>query len=281
RIPPGVTVRIEFGVFSGSPAGTHYLGQWWNNKPNFEWADQLAPAADPAAIDARLASGFTISGRVTDNVGNGLFRANVNVIDALAPCCRFLNGVGTDANGNYALNVPAGSYKIQFFGPNGTRFLSEFYNDRGVDFANGDTLVVAGDVNGINAQLAVGAIVTGRVTDRNTGASIANIDAQALDASSACCPFRFLGGARTDADGRYMLLVPTGATIKLTFQSPDLGPSYAQRWYNDKPDFGHADALLVVADMANINEVLDPAFRLSGRVTDPSAPGVGVAGVNV
>ena len=281
RVPPGVTVKVEFGEFNGAPLGTHYLGQWWNNKPAFESADPIAPDADHAGIDARLATGFTISGRVVDNVGSGLFRTNVNVIDALAPCCRFLTGVGTDQNGNYAINVPAGSYKIQFFGPPGSRFLSEFYNDRGGDFANGDTLVVSGDRNGIDARLAVGAFVTGRVTDRNTGAPIQNINVQALDASSACCPFRFLDGARTDGDGRYALLVATGTTAKLLFQSPDPGPSYAQRWYNDKPDFGHADALLVVADMANVNEVLDPAFRLSGRVTDASAPGVGVAGVNV
>src|SRR5207253_338085 len=51
--------------------------------------------------------------------------------------------------------------------------------------------------------------------------------------------------------------------------------------YNDKPDFGSADALLVVADIAEINEVLDPGFRLSGRVTDASAPALGVAGINV
>src|SRR5439155_1519844 len=136
-------------MFFSAPPDSRYIEQFWPNAPSRDAAAVIEADVDLGDINAQMVSGFFISGRVTDNVGNGLFRANVNVIDALAPCCRFLNGVGTDASGNYALNVLAGSYKIQFFGPNGTRFLSEFYNDRGVDFANGDTLVVAGDVNGI------------------------------------------------------------------------------------------------------------------------------------
>ena len=105
-----------------------------------------------------------------------------------------------------------------------------------------------------------------------------NIEVQAFDAVG---PYRMLGSTRTNAFGDYTLALPGPATVKLTFLSPDAGPAYAQRWWNDKPYYAQADPIVVNGNVTNINEALDAGFRISGRVTDATLPGVGVPNVNV
>src|SRR5207248_830544 len=53
-VPQGAHVRVEFAVFSGPPAGTRYLGEWWNNKSRFDDADEIAADVERDGIDAVL-----------------------------------------------------------------------------------------------------------------------------------------------------------------------------------------------------------------------------------
>ena len=63
-VPRGSSVKVEFAVFAGTPPGTRYLGQWWNNAPSFDAATTINAATTQNAIDARLEQGFVISGIV-------------------------------------------------------------------------------------------------------------------------------------------------------------------------------------------------------------------------
>src|SRR5207245_1642145 len=183
-------------------------------------------------------------------------------------------------NGDYALTLPPGSYKIQFFPPPGTPFQSQFWNGKPPQFELADTLLLSGDVSGINAQLAGGFSIRGNVSDRANHIAIANIDVQAYDALVPCC--RFLGGTRTNQFGDYTLPLPSAVTVKLTFQAIDLtAPAYVQRWWNDKADFGPADPIVVNGNVTNINEVMDAGYKITGRVTDAANPTTGVADVFV
>src|SRR5439155_9452680 len=159
-------------------------------------------------------------------------------------------------------------------------YIGQWWNNK-PDFDIADAILADGDKSAIDAKLGAGLAIRGNVTDRATSLAIANIDVQAFDALAPCCPLRFLGGARTDAHGDYAIVLAAGATVKLSFQSPDPGPNYVQRWWNDKADFESAGQIVVAGDVANINEVLDSGYRISGRVTDAAKPTVGVPGVNV
>src|SRR5207247_10506198 len=63
-VPSGHDVKIAFGVFGGTPPGTRYLGEWWNNAPSFDTATAVSTSSDQNNIDAQLDQGFVISGQV-------------------------------------------------------------------------------------------------------------------------------------------------------------------------------------------------------------------------
>src|SRR5439155_17710800 len=69
-VPAGSSVKVEFGVFSGPPPGTRYLGQWWNNKPDFGAATTINALSDVSGINADLASGIVRSGPVSQRNGS-------------------------------------------------------------------------------------------------------------------------------------------------------------------------------------------------------------------
>src|SRR5438046_5014463 len=85
-VPPGLTVKVDFGVFSGPPPGTRYLPQWWNNKTSFDAADPILATADVPNINARLAHGFLTTGHVSERrSGAALQGMHVEVLNAAVP----------------------------------------------------------------------------------------------------------------------------------------------------------------------------------------------------
>jgi len=275
-IVPAGTYKLFFGQGIAARA---YVAEWWDNRPSFDTADPRLVNAD-TVVDVQLAPGLFVRGHVTDTAGNPIRGAGVSAYDASVACCLFVGGSGTDQNGDYALSLPPGSYRIQFFPPPGTPFQSQFWNGKPPQFELADTLLLSGDVSAINAQLAGGFSIRGNVSDRANHIAIANIDVQAYDALVPCC--RFLGGTRTNQFGDYTLPLPSAATVKLTFQAIDLtAPAYVQRWWNDKADFGPADQVVVTGNVTDINELMDAGYKITGRVTDSANPTVGVPDVFV
>src|SRR3989442_14024364 len=57
-VPRGSSVKVEFAVFGGTPPGTRYLGQWWNNAPTFDAATAINTATSQNGVDANLDKGF-------------------------------------------------------------------------------------------------------------------------------------------------------------------------------------------------------------------------------
>src|SRR5207247_2215222 len=177
-IVPAGTYKLFFGQGIAARA---YVAEWWDNRPTFDTADPRLVGAD-TVVDVQLAPGLFVRGHVADNAGNPIRGAGVSAYDASVACCLFVGGSGTDQNGDYALTLPPGSYKIQFFPPPGTPFQSQFWNGKLPQFELADTLLLSGDVSGINAQLTGGFSIRGNVSDRANHIAIANIDVQAYDA---------------------------------------------------------------------------------------------------
>jgi 5-hydroxyisourate hydrolase-like protein (transthyretin family) len=163
--------------------------QWAFGKPSFEQADivTVQPATTTVVDDTIFLPAF-VSGTVTDAVTGA----------PLADVCAFLfpqdpedpSAVGcTDASGRWVTNneVAPGSYTV-FFDDVGTTYAAEWYDD--APDANSATVVTVApgvSVTGIDAALAPGAVLTGRVIDRHTRQPISGI-----------CPLAFAGRTATD-----------------------------------------------------------------------------------
>ena len=271
-VPPHSSVKVQFFAFpSGTPP---YVDQWWNNKPFFEQADPLAVNAETFAIDAMLLRGTFVHGRVTDSVsGAGIQGISIGAVDSAVQCCPFHNLAFTQSNtdGTYNLFVPIGStFKVQFgsFGPNALPYLQQWWNNK-ADFSIADPLTAVAETFNINAALVRGFFVHGQVADSLTHVGIQGINVSAVGTSVPCCPFNNLGFAQTDSAGKYQVLVPPGSTIKLQFNTfgPN-APPYLEQWWNNKPDFGAADPLLIDKETFGINVAMVRGVVIHGQVTD-------------
>ena len=272
-VPAGASVKVEFGVFDGTPPGSGLLGQWWNNKPSFDTADRIDAPADTSSIDARLATGFVVSGHVSEQ-GSGLALGGVHVqvIDSTVSCCPFRNvaGTQTDGSGNYSVVVAAGSYKVQFseFPLPAHPHMQQWWQDKPFD-QGADVLVVAGDRPGIDASLLPAVFIRGHVTDATGTIPISGVFASSPDATQQCC--QFIQGGQTDDLGNYAYPVPLGSHVKVQFAPPP-GTRYLGQWWNNKPDFASATEVIAAADQNNIDARLESAFVISGTVTGPAGP---------
>jgi len=270
-IPTGA-YKVEF---YGSHLG--YLYELYNNKLDFCNADPVAVTAPNATtgIDAVLELGGSISGRVTDSTGAGIQNVWVDIVNTND---EWISYASTDANGNYtAIGIPTGSYKVSFYGSD-LGYVREWYNNK-PDIGNADFVSVTAPnaTTGIDAVLEVGGSISGRVTD-STGTGIQNVYVDIINTNG-----EWISWASTDANGNYTAGgVPTGAH-KVRFYDWYLG--YVNEWYNNKPDFGNADAVAVAAPNATtgIDAVLEPggSGSISGRVTDSTGTGIQNAWVKV
>ncbi|TMF76593.1 MAG: HYR domain-containing protein, partial [Chloroflexi bacterium] len=280
-LAPGRTVKIAFAIFGpGTPPGTRYLGQWWNDKQSFDAATPIVAGASVSGVDAHLATGFLISGHVNDREGHSLPGIHVQVIDPAVPCCPFreIAHTQTNATGDYAAAVPAGTYKVQFFEfPLAAEpHLNQWWQQKPFD-QGADLLVVTGDRPGIDAFMDAAKFVRGRVTDETGTTGIPGVFVSASNDETQCC--KFLGGAQTDSLGNYSFIVPRNTLVKVQFQPPS-GSPYTGEWWNDKSAFSLADSIFMVTDQNFINARLAIGFIISGRVTEAGS-GAGLEGVQV
>jgi len=268
-VPLGSLVKVQFGP----PPGSRYTGEWWNEKTTFDSADPIRADADHSGIDARLATGLVVSGRVTDSLGLGLAGFGVDANDATLPCCQLLAGAQTDGLGNYQLVLPAGSHVRIFFGtPPGARYLPEWWNDKPF-FDVADVIDISGDRSGIDARLAPAVLIRGRVTDSTGTVPVSGLQISARDASVPGS--QYIAGAQTDSLGNYTMPVPQGAAVKIefgVFGGMPPGTRYIGEWWNHKASFETADVVIASIDQSGIDARLAAGFAISGIVRGPSGP---------
>ncbi len=135
-----------------------------------------------------------------------------------------------------------------------------------LDYGNADLVAIDGAeaIEGIDIGLRLGATISGRITDVETGLPIGNVD---LDAESA-----FGRGptshTRTDSTGRYTLQGIAPGTYRIKVRASKQG--YIREYYNDRQSWDNAD--LVYIGGAEMVEGMDVGLTLgatiSGRVTD-------------
>lgn len=190
-----------------------------------------------------------ISGRVTDELGDGLEGIEVSVSWPQSQM------VTTDANGDYVMSglVP-GSYFVSFSDPIGV-------------YASGYQFVQISDaiVSGTDVVLSVAGIIRGTVTDSEGPLSNARVFVYSSydDMSPTATTY-------TDADGAYSVVVhPGNYRIRFEISTP-----YQSRYYDGV--FSFSDASIVTVLPGETNENINGSFAFSqvtngairGRVRD-------------
>ena len=159
-------------------------------------------------IDAALARGGRISGRVTGTDGGGL----ESICVAATPVGGgvFVPGIRTNSTGRYKVTgLPTGSYRVQFGAfclPSApSEYLSEYYDDHALaQDANPVPVTAPSVTTGIHATLLAGGSISGQVTADVGGAGLGNICVSANATAS-------FGSATTAPNGTYThARAPTG-----------------------------------------------------------------------
>jgi hypothetical protein len=201
--------KVAFG-----PDPTH--AAWAFGKSFWEEADTVAVAAGATVrVDDTLFLPASISGTVRDEqTGDPVEGVCVSLENLVPNSGGGWTGGCTDASGAYrASNItPEGDYRVLFDDPQG-RFAAEWY-DNTTDPASATVVTVArgAQVSGIDAALAPGAALTGRVIDAKTRQPIEGVCMEAFAGRSGG-RIRAQQQECSQADGQWRLwALPAGAT---------------------------------------------------------------------
>jgi hypothetical protein len=263
--------------------GLDFVSEWYSDRYTLQTASDVTVIAGSTTsnVNAQLAASGTISGTVTDG-STGVSGVRVDLYDT------YLNSAGlmamTDASGNYTLRaIPAGNYKVLFnTSTTAANVIREWYNDKSTATA-ADTITVTagGTLSGINAVLAAGATISGRVTSQSSGLGIGEINVNAYDSMGTQ-----VGTGTTDGSGNFQVKGLATGSYKLEFNpfayNSKYAGSYIREYFNNKADIVSADALAVTAGqtLSGVNAILaSGGATISGRVTN--AGGMGLRNVQV
>jgi hypothetical protein len=165
----------------------NYLSQFYNGKENEAEAESVAVTAPnaTAGIDAELRSGGQIEGKVTDAVTHAPL-ANFEVCASGASGGFGANCAYTNSAGEYTVNgLASGSYAVSFSGYGCESESCEQLQNYSLQYYAGKSLSkeatpvavsAPGATSGINAEMHVGAEISGKVTSAVNGAPISGIE---------------------------------------------------------------------------------------------------------
>jgi len=228
-----------------------YAAEWYNNQPTALTGVPVAVSTGgtTSGINAQMALGARFSGQVTGEGSGPLSSAQVSVYDSSG---QQVASAYTDVAGNYTTSpgLATGSYRLSF---NAYSYLDEYYNDK-PSLQTADVLVITAPAvtSGVNATLAKGGKISGRVTAAATGLPLSNISVSASGAGGS-------GNDYTDASGNYTIIGLGSGSY-----SVEAAPIF------DENLISTPQTAVVTAPntRANVDFTLAPGGTLTGRVTD-------------
>jgi protocatechuate 3,4-dioxygenase beta subunit len=262
--------------YAEGPAAGGYAMQCYDHQPSMETADPVTvESAGSVTVDAVLSSGAAITGRLTGSDGAALGGAYIYAYDPESG--QYAVASSDYEDGSYRLpGLAAGDYSICFDAvnvrqPAVTGYLNECYDD-----GNGALVHVTADTvtTGIDAELAVAAGITGRVTDSaGNGLSFISVETYGVDGS-------YLGpGDFTDESGRYQVTGLPATAVVVCFNNiqgvPDVA-GYLFECYDDQPDISTGNPVTTTTGemRTGIDAQLAAAAGISGQVSDSAGAGI-------
>ena len=225
-----------------------------------------------------MTRGGTISGTVRD-AETGLPIRGVNVEVDTPEGGSYVDNQ-TDSDGRYAVTgLAPGEYRVWADGQD-LGYIKVHFNNR-LFWDDADPIPIGGseEVTGVDFSLSVGASISGRVTDEETGLPVAGVGISANED---------LGGtgayAVTDAWGEYHLtgLAPGTYRVQASPQDNRATAAYAQEYYSEGLTYDDGDLIAVGPrdEIHGIEFTLQVGGSVSGRVLD-AATGLPIRDVQV
>ncbi|MFQ5510610.1 MAG: T9SS type A sorting domain-containing protein [Candidatus Krumholzibacteriia bacterium] len=235
----------QFRVRFDPPVGTRWRGLQ---------LDSVTVAAD-TIIDVALTQGVLLSGRVTDDVGQGLQGINVDLRTIGTGEKIFVSQNKTDVNGDYLVAVPTGLFELQLSPPPGSHLVGALV----------DSFSITADLRW-DQQLKRGVVVT-VVAEDSLADPVPGVD---LDLRLESTGEKvFTPNDKTNLHGTAAVSVLPGVYTLI------LDPPPATTF-----DRLVVPGLSLFADASFVFELPQvPRVRVTGRVTDPS--GLGLVGIEI
>jgi hypothetical protein len=254
--------RYGIGFFPQCGGSGPYLPQWWPGTASETSRGLIKTgfATSRTDVDARLVLGGTISGVVRFRGRHGQPLRGMCVFASVAGQ-PFGNGylASTNAEGRYAISgLLAGRYSVSF-GPG----CSNNGNYLGQDYPHSVTVRLAHVTGDIDAYLQPGAIMTGTVTAKSTGAPLANVCVIVDDG---------FGVAETNKDGDYLLGQMPAGKYPVEFANCADNGNYAPQFYRGQLNAAAAVPVSLRAghSATGIDAALTTGATISGAVTTPA-----------
>ncbi|MDR6414011.1 carboxypeptidase regulatory-like domain-containing protein [Pseudarthrobacter sulfonivorans] len=227
----------------------------------------LAAGQDMTGVNTTMATGAAVSGKLTVSTGVDVTSLRVN---AYLEDGRTYASQGTVApDGTYKVGgLAAGKYKIQFEG-NGSGALDEWF-DNAADAAAATTIVLttAQERTGVNATLAEGGTISGKVVaaagvNLSTGHTYATI----FKADNGTSAVAYPGVA---PDGSFSQRGLPAGNYKVLFSSFNTGA--VSRWYGGSETFAAAATIAVAAGqkLTIADTTLVKGAIITGKITAPA-----------
>ncbi len=250
---PSGSYKVEF--LAPPEGGLNYITQYYNGASSLEtgMAVAVSSGATTTGINAEMKVGGKISGTVTDasthSALEGIF------VCAIASSREFGDCVMTGAGGEYTISgLAGGNYKVAF-GPGGSTpgYVVQYYSGASsLETATAVPVTVEQTAAGINAQMQVGAKISGTVTNAATGSALKGVLVCALVSSSEPA-----GCELTNSSGQYTIEGLASGQYKVGFSD---GRNFQVQYYNNKTSYPEAQLVSVLAPNAitSINAALLP-----------------------
>jgi protocatechuate 3,4-dioxygenase beta subunit len=253
------TYTVQF-----EPAGTDYIGQFYDEKSDGNSATSvvLAAGASKEDIDAKLSKGATVDGTVTAAGGGPLEDVEVHV----QPTSGGVGGSAiTGADGSYSVpGLQPGSYTVEFE-PVDSSYAGQYYdNTAEAATAHLITLSSGATEENINATLSSGGSIGGTVTDAQTDAPVDGVQVSVGPAE---------GGGQaitttTGEDGTYSVSGLSPGKYVVAFEPNEA--DYVGQYFDGKSGAGSAGEITLEAGAGDehVDASLVQSATVTGNVTD-------------
>ena len=246
--------RYTIGFFPSQ--GMNYLPEYYDGQTNQDSATPVTVANGTvdSGIDAQLAVGGEITGRVTSAAGGAPVQGVM--VSASGDDTGSFQTATTDANGDYTIaGLASDTYTVSFATSDGS-YVDGTYADS-VPVTAGQT------TGGIDIALAPAARIEGTVTDAATHAPAQGIEVTVYDSSGD-----YAGSTFTDATGAYTVTGLAAGDYEVGF-SPST-QDYLAQYYDGKSSLGSADPVSLAGGQTatGIDAAMQPGGQISGTVTD-------------
>jgi hypothetical protein len=266
--------RYGVGFFGPEGSGLNYIPQYYNGKSSVYEAEFLTveAAQTVSGINAAMEVGGQIAGKVTSASTKAAITSiqvcasrELGEFGELAQCAK------TNASGEYTVSgLVTGSYTVRFFGPEGSglNYIPQYYNGKSSSAKANVVAVTAGSMKSeINAAMAPGGAITGKVTDASTKAALSGVSvcprATTTEASFNQC-------ATTNSSGEYTIVGLATGGYKVEFYPA--GQNYLTQFYSGKSSESEASVVSEIAGSttSGIDAAMVVGGQITGKVTDAS-----------